>query len=140
MNVDREHGLPSNTVNAVFQDNASRIWIATREGAALLSPSLNAVEKSFTLADGLLNTNVKSMLQDSRGNIWLATNQGMACFNSADGSLSVYQRAFGSDLPAMTDNSGSRNAVGQLVFGSLNGLLQINVDPSERRIARRASR
>lgn len=131
VNLDRAHGLPSNTVNAVFEDDKNRIWIATREGAAVLDASMQKVDKTFTGKSGLLNSNVKSMLQDGRGNIWMATNQGMACFNTIDESLSVYQRTFGSDLPAMTENSGSANSGRHLIFGTLNGLLQINVDSAD---------
>lgn len=135
VNIDRDHGLPSNTVNAVFEDDNNRIWVATREGVAMLNTAMNAVEKTLTAKDGLINSNVKSLLQDGRGNIWMATNQGMACFNTIDETLSVYQRAFGSDLPTMTENSGSANGVRQLIFGTLNGLLQLNVDPTDRYIA-----
>lgn len=124
---DRSKGLPSNSVNALFEDNEGVMWIASREGAASLSPNYSGVERVFTEKDGLISSNIKSIQQDSERNIWFATNMGMARYNKSDGNLSVYQRLNGTDFPSVSENSGSTSTTdGNPYFGTVNGLLKLN--------------
>jgi ligand-binding sensor domain-containing protein/signal transduction histidine kinase/CheY-like chemotaxis protein len=67
---DRQRGLPSNVVRALFEDSRGRVWAATDAGVAYFNG------KTLQLpADGgaLSNVTVLAIAEDAEGAIWLGT-------------------------------------------------------------------
>ncbi len=72
-------GLASNTVAAILEDSAGRIWLATPGG-------LNSLAKgrwrTFTHGEGLPSDNIYCLFQDASGVLWIGTARGLAWWSS----------------------------------------------------------
>lgn len=81
LHEERKDGLLSNRLNALIEDRAGNIWIATY-GAGLnaYDPAGNEFI-SFTAANGLAYDLVWSLYEDRHGTIWIGTNDGISYYN-----------------------------------------------------------
>ncbi|MDZ7290028.1 MAG: PAS domain-containing protein [candidate division KSB1 bacterium] len=86
-----EHGLPSNTVNAIHRDRQGRLWIATIAGLLLRH---DGKQKIFFRRDGLPDENVYCIFETHDGNLWFGTRRGGAA-RYGDGKFSVLNTANG---------------------------------------------
>ena len=78
---DRDN-TPAFTENNIFNLTVARdgtLWIAT-EGGGLIRYK-DAVFRSFSAKDGLLNDFVRAVYQDSKGLIWIGTDDGLFRFS-----------------------------------------------------------
>ena len=68
-----EHGLPSNYVNAIFEDRDRRLWVGTNAGICFLKG------KSFEKIPAVESRGfqVLSICQHQDGQIWLGTDRGL---------------------------------------------------------------
>lgn len=76
----KEHGMPGDTVQALWEDQQHRLWIGTRDnGVCYLQ---DGQFTCFTTEDGLGHHNVWSIREDLEGRIWFATlGGGVSCFD-----------------------------------------------------------
>ncbi|MBW7996470.1 MAG: AAA domain-containing protein [Candidatus Glassbacteria bacterium] len=63
-----ENGLPSNNINAVFEDREGNIWVGTYGGG--VSRLSGLAFTTYTTADGLAGNSIAPVLEDAEGNIW----------------------------------------------------------------------
>ena len=109
-----EHGLPANTVSAVFQDRDGAIWFGTTGGACRYD---GARFEAFTVKDGLVDNRVRAIYQDREGHLWFGTEHGIgrydgktfASFTTRDGLADNQVRSIFQDRE------------GHLWFGTLGG-------------------
>ncbi len=120
--------LSDNHVIKVFQDSQNKIWIATNGGGLnLYQPASNSF-KVFTVKDGLMNNSVKAILEDSHQNLWLSTNAGISKFNIKNQTFKNYTEEDGIIGREFIINSASKNARGEMMFGSTSGLTIFHPD------------
>lgn len=67
---DKMHGLRSNIVTSLIQDNDGNIWFGTSQGVTRYNGSTFA---NYTKNEGLVDNDIRSVFQDSRGNIWFGS-------------------------------------------------------------------
>ena len=79
-------GLPSDSIQAVALDAASRTWAGTDAGAARLverpEPGRAAVESVFGVRDGMPAKQVLALLTTRRGRVWAGTGAGLVAFDA----------------------------------------------------------
>ncbi|WP_394758353.1 two-component regulator propeller domain-containing protein, partial [Flavobacterium sp.] len=72
--VNQEDGLPSSTINVIFQDSRDYIWIGT-DGAGLVKyDGLNY--EIFNKNNGLNSEFITDIIEDSNNNLVIATKYG----------------------------------------------------------------
>ena len=72
-----EQGLPTNSINCVYQDRAGFIWMGTDKGLARYDGyNYKLYRHNKDDNTSLSNDFVTSILEDSAGNFWIGTQQG----------------------------------------------------------------
>ncbi len=81
--INSRNGLPGDVVHQIAEDDAGYMWLSSNDGLVLISPESYAVEKIFTIDDGLLNNqfNGNSFCQDRDGNMYFGCTEGLVSFN-----------------------------------------------------------
>lgn len=82
-------GMAMTTVNALFEDSQSNIWLGTSHGAARLSPGAGHFSKRI-----LSNQDVRCFTRGEGGTIWMGTEGG---------GLFRYDRGEATNVPAPPD-------------------------------------
>ncbi|HEU0176458.1 MAG TPA: two-component regulator propeller domain-containing protein [Blastocatellia bacterium] len=80
VNYSTEQGLSSDTVWAVTEDDAGRIYLGTGNGLDQLDPVTGRI-RHFSVRDGLAGAVIRDCLKDRNGAIWVATALGLSKFN-----------------------------------------------------------
>ncbi len=80
VNYSTQHGLASDVVRSVTEDDFGRIYLSTDRGLAQLDPGAGRI-RNFTTADGLAGDLVQYCLKDRSGNIWVAAYGGVSKYN-----------------------------------------------------------
>lgn len=85
---------------------------------------------SYTMADGLPNNNIKGILEDDFGNLWISTNNGLSCFDKKEKFIN-YNAEDGTNCNQFYWNAYFKSEAGNLYFGTLNGLVEVNPEISK---------
>lgn len=120
------NGLPSNTINDVFEDSRGQIWIATRRGVVSMSPDNHGEIKRHAIAQGGGSINIKSIEEDNNGRIWMSSENGISCYNPQTKKTDTYTHCHRSSLKSFLEGSSCVKPDGTVFFGSLNGLAFFN--------------
>ena len=68
------HGLPSDYINAIFEDSKGNFWIGTDMGISVFNGENFT---NYNTNDGLLDNNVYAISEDKDGDIWVGTARGL---------------------------------------------------------------
>lgn len=79
-------GLPSNTVNVIFEDLERNLWVGCEDGLLRLSKSLVT---NIGAAEGMKDDNVSTVYPDPAGGLWIATVTGQL-YRLTSGKVSPY--------------------------------------------------
>ena len=117
--------LPFNEVICMICTKDGHIWAGSRGGGLFCSKPEGGkikIEKTFTIKDGMPSYNAYSMVEDLNGNVWVGTDNGISCINKG---MKVSNYLFGQTVQnnIYSENCAVRLADGQLLFGSLHGLM-----------------
>jgi ligand-binding sensor domain-containing protein/signal transduction histidine kinase len=80
VNYSTQTGLASDTVWAITEDDAGRIYLGTGKGLDQLDPTTGRI-RHFNVRDGLAGAVVSQCIKDQAGNIWAATPRGLSKFD-----------------------------------------------------------
>ncbi len=130
MNLNDKNGLNCSDVKTIYEDEDGVIWIGTGGGG--LSKFIETADNksgyfiAYTVKNGLSSDFVCGIMEDKEHNLWISTENGITKFYKKTNSFVVYQ--ISEDI---YDNNFNENAVvyssdGNMLWGSLNGLLVIN--------------
>ncbi len=143
---NKTHGLPSNFVRDIYEDEAGVLWLAMedfglcrldrQDGRSLVQADLHCL----TTEDGLFSNNLHRIIEDDSGRFWINSNDGIfwvlrsnleafaagtlrsvisVSYTEADGMLN--REGNGGIQPA-----GARGADGRIWFPTQNGVVVIN--------------
>ncbi|MBC7851483.1 MAG: histidine kinase [Chitinophagaceae bacterium] len=120
--------LGSNSITTVFESARGDLWIGT-EGAGLYRFN----ESDSTFAEyggkhGFPSNTIFSILEDSRNQLWITTSRGLVAFHPATERLNIYTTANGLLSNQFNYNSGYKDSLGRMYFGSAKGLIRFNPD------------
>ena len=114
------HGLKYAEVNALLNDRAGNIWIATWDGGGL-SKYDGRTLTNYSVAQGLSSEHVFSLLEDRNGNIWIGTDHNSV--NKFDGKF-ITQYKIGNGLANNFVLSIRQDKKGDIWFATKNGLVR----------------
>jgi signal transduction histidine kinase len=80
VNYSTQTGLASDTVWAITEDDAGRIYLGTGKGLNQLDPMTGRI-RHFNVRDGLAGDVINDCLKDRNGNIWVSTSGGLSKFD-----------------------------------------------------------
>ncbi|ANB18398.1 ligand-binding sensor domain-containing diguanylate cyclase [Dokdonella koreensis] len=85
--IDRSHGLPSNHVRTILEDDDGSVWIGTTGG---LTHWRGGEIRTYRVADGLPADFVRVLHKAADGTLWIGTSAGIAA-RRADGRLDSWR-------------------------------------------------
>lgn len=124
--LDHPETKVSEKVTAITVAHDGTIWVGTN-GNGLYRRTIKDGKESFinyNTSDGLPNDVVHGIAEDTGGNIWVATYHGLACLQS-NGDIVTYDCRNGLDTEQFYWNASLRMANGEILFGSIDGLLSV---------------
>jgi signal transduction histidine kinase/class 3 adenylate cyclase/DNA-binding NarL/FixJ family response regulator len=119
--------ISSNSIQTIFMDRDSIIWIGTNKG-------LNRYNRKnqnfivYTTADGLCDNSIMGILEDNTGDLWISTNRGISKFNKESSTFSNYYVEDGLQSNQFTRGASHKSTDGRLYFGGVNGLTVFDPD------------
>lgn len=120
-------------VTSFLQTNENTIYIGT-DGYGLVRITENATDtitEIFNTNDGLCNNVVAQLEQDNNQNIWIATCYGISCFKPENNRFTNYYHQNGLCCNQFFWNGFAKTIDGKMLFGSVNGLTQIEPQTSQ---------
>ncbi|MCZ4410063.1 ATP-binding protein [Cryomorphaceae bacterium 1068] len=87
-------GLPSDTINFLFEDSKQRLWVGTENGLALFQPANDnflVFQNDVSNAGSLSDDRVQFITEDVDGGIWVCTRNGL---NKLQESTTTFERFF----------------------------------------------
>ncbi|MCP4153103.1 MAG: hypothetical protein GY757_35555 [bacterium] len=123
-NYSEKDGLPSSSVNCIYQDAMGYLWIGTEYG---LSRFDGQEFINFKKEDGLTNSYIISLLGDRAGNLWIGTRNGLYYLvyrrSDTNGAVATIKKYIGQKRLAVDYISGiTEDREGILWLSSNNGL------------------
>ncbi len=90
--LDSKSGLSSSSVNSLFQDSDSLLWIATWDGLNMYNGSSFRVYnyKESDAGKSIGNNLIQQIAEDGKKNIWVATIEGISRITKKTGSIRNY--------------------------------------------------
>lgn len=82
-----EHGLPSNTIQAITQTRDGYLWLATEDGLARFDGVRFTVFNNRN-TEAIKSSGISALFEDREGNLWIGTGGGLLRFK--DGTFTVY--------------------------------------------------
>jgi len=125
--ISKGQGINSNTINQLFADKHSNIWIATNEGLGLhlANAALGKIDNIIPPGGNTWLT-INAIAEDAGGNIWCSTRSGILRYLPKQQRFLSYDQAFGLPLGGFTINSVGKNPDGQIFFGMPAGVCYFN--------------
>ena len=123
----RPNSLKSGSILDVYEDNQSRIWLATDSGLYQFRENTEDFQV-FTTRDGFHSEGIRAITGDKAGNLWLGTNSGITQFNPDSRLVKNYLGHAGKDFGAVNTGAALTSQAGEIIFGTVDGLVVINVD------------
>jgi len=123
---DKPESKSAEKVTTLAISHDGTLWIGTN-GNGIYRHYLKDGKDMFanlSTADGLPNDVAHGIAEDPHGNIWVSTYHGLACIKS-DGEIVSYGCDNGLDTEQFYWNASMRMANGNLLFGSIDGLLVV---------------
>jgi signal transduction histidine kinase/ligand-binding sensor domain-containing protein len=134
--------LSNDRVQAVLEDDANRLWVATRDGLNLFDRASGKFVRYGRDADNpqsLRNANVMSLYQDRGGVLWVGTRDGGAShWNPNSWLLGHYRSAAFSGGVGV--NAFADDGAGRVWVGTSSGLVEIDTRTGGERQHRRADK
>ena len=137
----KEHGLCSNMVNGIVEDDQGRLWIICMQGyqpkmthdgglCRLEDPTVATAEEArfttFPDTEGLHHNDLYTLFKDSGGAIWIGAT-GRGAYRYQDGEFTLFDRTDRPDLNASFGLQGmAEDAQGRLWCGFSGGLFRLD--------------
>ncbi|GAB4034336.1 hybrid sensor histidine kinase/response regulator transcription factor [Spirosoma gilvum] len=119
--------LNDREVTSLFEDANGLIWVGTNEGGLNWLDPATGQFRSLTTQQGLPANHISAIINDQHGYLWISTSRGLCRLNEKTKTVHSYTTEDG--LPHdvfLSKVSYGRN--GDLLFGSLNGVVQVHTN------------
>lgn len=117
-----------NCIFHIHVDSGGSYWLGTR-GLGLINwrPGTNNYTQ-YTKIDGLSNNTIYGVYEDEKSNLWLPSDYGIIQFNKATKEAKGYLEKDGTTHNEFNRISHYQDELGNLFFGSLNGITAFHPD------------
>jgi len=127
-NTENPNSLSNNFIMSIFEEDSSKIWIATTNGLNRLNLKTDTITR-FYQKDGLPNNLVFGVEKDDYGDLWISTNGGLSRYNPRLKEFQNYTKEDGLQGNMFQKKCHLKSGDGLLYFGGADGF---NVfDPGE---------
>lgn len=125
--------LGNNSAWSIHEGRDGSLWIGTNGGglnrwSAEDRQANRAVFKKYRKSSGLRSDNVMAILEDNWGKLWISTNRGLAQLDPETDVVRNYSLSNGLKDNDFTFGSRLASHKGQLLFGSLSGVVSFMPD------------
>lgn len=131
-NPGNPSSLGNNDIQYIYRDHADVMWLGTSGGGLSRASSIDSLGgisfHNYTTRDGLFNDYIVSICGDYNGALWLGSQDGLTRFEPASGLFRNYDTADGIPRTVFSESSCVSTNTGELVFGTMDGLLSFNPD------------
>jgi len=122
-----QRSLSDDHITSIKLDRAGRVWIATHNGLNRFDPQTDSFTR-YTAPDVLLDSFVSSLQEDLQGRWWIGSDKGLTRFTPDTNQRRVYNTSDGLPSNRFIDCSVLLTHKGELVFGTLKGLVSLMPD------------
>ncbi len=122
-NPQDKNSIGNNMVNALFEDEQHKLWIATEGGGVCMLSADRKTIKRYNTRNGFPSNFVFKVLQDAQGQLWISTSKGLVQLDPATESIKVYTSVNGLLNDQFNYNSGYKDDSGRIYFGSVKGMI-----------------
>ncbi len=122
-------GLPDNDVLYLIPTAKGEMWATTAGGGfSFVTKTAGGGLRfeSFGTRQGLANDYVLNGVEDKSGNLWVTTEGGLSCLHSKDRHIINYDSYDGLPAVGFSEGTCAKDAQGNLVFGTSQGLITFN--------------
>jgi signal transduction histidine kinase/ligand-binding sensor domain-containing protein len=129
-----EDGVPTGSLEALYVDDAGRLWVASSRGGLSRVDDPSAARPrfvTFTTAEGLSSDSVLCVVADEWGRVYASTPRGVDRIDLATGRVRRYTAADG--VPKGQPLTAFRDRRGALWFGYMSGLARLDPEPPRER-------
>ncbi len=116
--------LPSNEINAIYEDQKSRIWVSTLSGLSLYQPETDDF-KTYTTSQGLPSNTVYEICDSRFQEIIITTPVGISILSEASGAVRSFTANNGMPLSPIKLNSLLYSRSGTIYIGGHNGIMSL---------------
>jgi len=114
------NSLSDNSINYIYEDSASNLWICTSVGLNCLDRKTGHFTTYFS-NNGLPNDVIFGIREDHTGNMWVSTNNGLSRFNPRTKVFTNFSVADGLQSNEFKAHACYTAASGTMYFGGVNG-------------------
>ncbi len=119
------HFLPANQMRHMYQDEEGIYWIASYKGLIRWDKEKNK-HRLYTMDDGFLNNHIMAVYEDDYGFLWMSTDNGIIQFDKKTEKVKVFLPEDGITHREFNRGAHYRDSLGNIYFGSLNGITYFN--------------
>ena len=123
--LTQENEIPVKDVNAITEDRLGNIWIATL-GQGVLKLAGNQLTQYYAKENNLLSDYCNSIAIDKENNVWISHRQGVSNINIATNFIQTFNHKSEMGESEVLLNSTFTDDVGDIWFGTPNGLTKID--------------
>jgi ligand-binding sensor domain-containing protein len=91
--ADEPDGLPSDSIQYLFEDSKKRLWVGTANGLSLYQAgqdNFKVFRNNPSNSSSISNNDITTMQEDADGKIWVGTQNGLNQFQESTGSFKRY--------------------------------------------------
>lgn len=114
------------TPTAVVEDKKGRLWVGTESKGVLVFDGDKVLQK-YDVNSGLLSNYVALINLDDNGNVWIGTNKGLNQYDVEQERFYAFTDKEGYAGVESKNNATSKDARGNLWFGTVQGAVKLNV-------------
>ncbi len=88
--ADEPNGLPSDSIQNLFEDSKKRLWIGTRNGLAIYQPgqdNFRVFRNNPSNPTSISNNSITMIQEDADGKIWIGTRNGLNLWQESSSSF-----------------------------------------------------
>ncbi len=130
--LDKPETEAAEKITALAVANDGTLWVGSNGNGIYRRTFVDGKETfvNYSTADGLPNDVAHGIAEDTHGNVWVSTYHGLACLKK-DGQIVNYDCSNGIDTEQFYWNASLRLANGDILFGSVDGLLAVKGEAPE---------
>ncbi len=125
---DKPGSLSANHVWAINEDTSGVLWVGTQGGGVNRLHRETMTFRAYRTKEGLADNLVTGILQDATGDLWFSTGNGLSKFNPKRETFKNYGKDHGVSGDVFNRSAFLKTSLGQLVFGSKDGLSIVSPD------------
>lgn len=116
------NSISADFIKSIYEDSRGDLWIGTHGGGLNKMDVAAGTFESYHVKDGLPDEVISGLIEDDQGRLWLSTHKGLVRYDLSSQTFRAYDKRSGLIGNLFNRNTPTKNARGELIFGSSKGL------------------